>query len=40
MAAEAGGDPASVTKPQAIRTKLANSASISRSRVGTVLASP
>ena len=40
MAAEAGADPASVTKPQAIRTRLASSASISRSRVGTVFSSP
>ena len=40
MAAEAGGDPANVTKPQAISTRLARSTSISRSRVGTVFVSP
>ena len=40
MAAEAGGDPASVPKPQAIRTRLARSASIPRSRVGTVSCPP
>jgi len=40
MAAEAGGDHASVLKPQAIRIKLARSASIPRSRVCTVLSPP
>ena len=40
MAAEAGGDPASVAKPLAMRTRPAKSASIRRSSVGTVFSSP
>ena len=40
MAAEAGGDHTSVTRPQASRTTLAKSAIASRSRVRTVFSPP
>ena len=40
MAAEAGGDPATAPKPQAIRTRLARSTSIPRSPRRHPVASP
>ena len=40
MAAEAGWDHANVSKPQAIRTRLARSISICRGRVGTMSCPP